>query len=67
MMRREGHVGHLQKMRNVYKIKAGKSEGKRPLGRLQYVEKLILKWSDQIQLVQERVQWQPFLNMMMDF
>jgi hypothetical protein len=58
MMRREGHVGHLQKMRNVYKIKAGKSEGERPLERLQYNEKFILKWSkgmDQIQLVQERV------------
>jgi hypothetical protein len=45
MMRREGHVGHLQQMRNVYKIKAGKSEGKRPLGRLQYDEKLMRAWT----------------------
>jgi hypothetical protein len=44
-MRREAHVGHIHKVRNLYKIKAGKSEGKKPLGRLQYDEKqLILKW-----------------------
>ena len=43
-MRREAHVGHIHEMRNLYKMKAGKSEGKKALGRLQYDEKLILKW-----------------------
>lgn len=43
LMRREAHVRHTHKMRNLYIIKAGTSEGKKPLGRLQYDEKLKLK------------------------
>jgi hypothetical protein len=33
-MRWAGHIASTGKMRNVYKIVVGKSEGKRPLGRL---------------------------------
>jgi hypothetical protein len=32
-MRWMGHVVHMGKMRNAYKILVGKPEGKRPLGR----------------------------------
>jgi hypothetical protein len=31
-MRWEGHVVHMEEMRNVYKILIGNPEGKRPLG-----------------------------------
>jgi hypothetical protein len=43
-MRREAHIGYTHKMRNVYKIIAGKSEVNRPLATLQNDEKLMLKW-----------------------
>jgi hypothetical protein len=35
----------MGKMRNVYNILVGKSEGKRPLGRLDVDGRIILKWT----------------------
>jgi hypothetical protein len=32
-MRWAGHIASMEEMRNVYKIRVGKAEGKRPLGR----------------------------------
>lgn len=33
-MRLAGHVGRIEEMIGVYKILVGKSEGKRPLGKI---------------------------------
>jgi hypothetical protein len=44
-MRWASYVAHMGEMRNAYKILAGKSEGKRPLGRLRR------KWKDTIKIV----------------
>jgi hypothetical protein len=44
MMRWVGHVACMGEMRNTYKILAGKSEGKRPLGGLR------LRWEDKIKI-----------------
>jgi hypothetical protein len=44
-MRWAGHVAHVGKMRNAYKILVGKPEGKRPLGRPRHRWGIILKWS----------------------
>jgi hypothetical protein len=38
-----GHVAHSKEIRDVYKILAGKHEGKRPLGRLTD-GKIVLEW-----------------------
>jgi hypothetical protein len=39
-----GHAAHTEKMINAYNILAGKSEGKRPLGRLRQ------RWEDNIRI-----------------
>jgi hypothetical protein len=39
-----GHVAQIRKRRNVYRIFAGKSEGKRPPGRPRH------KWDDNIKI-----------------
>jgi hypothetical protein len=39
-----GHVTHMGKMRNVYKILVGKCEGKRSLARCSLGGKVILDW-----------------------
>jgi len=41
-MRWAGHVAHMGEKRGVYRVLAGKSEGKRPLGRLRR------RWEDNI-------------------
>jgi hypothetical protein len=39
-----GHVAHMSKKRNVYKVLVQKSEGKRPLARITY------RWKDNIKM-----------------
>jgi hypothetical protein len=39
-MRWAGHVAHMEEKRNAYLILVGKTEGKRPLGRLR------CRWED---------------------
>jgi hypothetical protein len=71
-MRWAGHVAHMEEGRGVYRILAGKPEGKRPVGRPRR------RWEDNIKLdlweigidgvnwirlAQDRVQWRTFVNM----
>jgi len=50
-MRWAGHVEHMSDMRNVFTILVGKSEGKRPLGRLRR------RWEDNIIMDLSEVRW----------
>jgi hypothetical protein len=74
-MRWAGHVALMGEGRGVYRVLVGKPEGKRPLGRPRH------KWEDNIkldlrergidganwiQLAQDRVQWQSFVNTVMN-
>jgi hypothetical protein len=74
-MRWEGHVECMGKGRGVYRVLVGRPEGKRPLGRP------TPRWDDNIKmdlreagidgaiwirLVQYRVQWWAFVNMVMN-
>jgi hypothetical protein len=43
-MKWERYVAHIEKMRNPYKTLVGKSDRKRPLGRLRQTGRIILKW-----------------------
>jgi hypothetical protein len=43
-MRWEGHVARIGEKRNVYRLLAGKPEGKRPLGRPRH------RWTDNIKM-----------------
>jgi hypothetical protein len=43
-MRRAGHVARMGEKRNAKRILVGKPEGKRPLGRQDVSEWIILKW-----------------------
>jgi hypothetical protein len=74
-MRWVGHVARMGEGRGVYRILAGRPEGKRPLGRPRR------RWEDNIkmglretgidganwiQLAQDRVQWRAFVSMVMN-
>jgi hypothetical protein len=74
-MRWVGHVAHMGEGRGVYRVSVGRSKGKTPLGRHRH------RWEDNIkldlreigingvnciQLVQDTVQWQAFVNMVMN-
>jgi hypothetical protein len=74
-MRLVGHVACMGEGRGVYKVSVGKPKGKRTLGRPRH------RWEDNtkrdlteigingpnwIQLAQDRVQWQAFVNMVMN-
>jgi hypothetical protein len=74
-MRWAGHVTRIGEGRGVYRVLVGRPKGKRPLGRPRY------RWVDNIkmdlreigidgvnciQLAQERVQWQAFVNTVMN-
>jgi hypothetical protein len=71
-MRWAGHVAHIGEGRGVYRVLVGRPKGKRPLVRSR------CRWEDNIkmdlreigingvnwiQLAQDRVQWQAFVNM----
>jgi hypothetical protein len=43
-MRWAGHVALMGEMRDAYRIVVGKTEWKRPLGKLGVVGKIILEW-----------------------
>jgi hypothetical protein len=74
-MRWAGNVARMRKGRGVYSILVGRLEGKRPLGRPRHRWEDNIKlnlmeiWIDRvdwIQLAQDRVQWQAFVNMVMN-
>jgi hypothetical protein len=74
-LRWTGHVARMGEGRDVYRVLVGRPEGKRPLGRPRR------RWTDDIKmdlreigiyeanwirLAQDRVQWQAFVNTVMD-
>jgi hypothetical protein len=74
-MRWAGHVALMGEGRGVYRVLVGMPKGKRPRGRPR------CRWEDNIKmdlrdigidganwiwLAQDRVQWQPFVNMVMN-
>jgi hypothetical protein len=74
-MKWAGHVTHMAEGKGVYRVLVGRSEGKRPLGRPRH------RWEDNIKmdlreigiggvnwicLSQDRVQWQAFVNTVMN-
>jgi hypothetical protein len=71
----DGHVAGMREKRNVYKLLAGKPEGKRPLGRprrrfLDNIQKDLvdigLRDLDWIGLAQERYRWRAMVNSIMN-
>jgi hypothetical protein len=74
-MRWAGHVARTGEGRGVYRISVRRLEGKRPLGRprcrWKYNIKIDLReigidGANWIHLAQERIQWRPFVNTMMN-
>jgi hypothetical protein len=74
-MRWAGHVARMGEGRGVYRVLVGRSEGKRPLGRprRKWEENIKLDLRDigieganWIRLAQDRVQWQAFVNTVMN-
>jgi hypothetical protein len=70
-----GHVARIGEKRNAYRILVGKSEGKRPLGRLRRrwednirMDLREIGWSsvDWIDLAQDRDQWRALVNTIMN-
>ena len=43
-MRRAGHVALMVESRGAYRVLVGKSDGKRPFGRLGRRLKIVIKW-----------------------
>jgi hypothetical protein len=74
-MRWPGHVERMRKKSNTYRILVGKPECKRPLGRPRRrwvcnikIELREIGWDvDWIDLAQDRDQWRPLANMVMNF
>jgi hypothetical protein len=54
--------------RGVYRVLVGRPEGKRPMGRPRHrwEEELGIDGANWIWLAQDRVQWQAFMNMVMN-
>jgi hypothetical protein len=74
-MRWAGHVAHMGEGRGAYRVLVGRPEGKRPLGRPRRrwednikmdLGEIGINGANWIQLAQDRVQWWPFLNMVMN-
>jgi hypothetical protein len=51
-MRWVGHIAHMEKMRNAYKIFIKKPEGKRPCGRPRH------RWEDNITMDLRKIGWE---------
>jgi hypothetical protein len=69
------HVAHTGEERGVYRVLVGRLEGKRPLGKPRHrweenikmdLREIGIDGSKWIQLVQDRVQWRPFVNTVMN-
>jgi hypothetical protein len=74
-MRWAGHVACMGKGRSVYRVLAGRPKGKRQLGRPRCrwedkikldLREIVIDGVNWIQLAQDRVQWQAFVNRMMN-
>jgi hypothetical protein len=74
-MRWAGHIACIGEGRCVYRVLAGRSEGKRPLGRLRRrwedninmdLREIGIDGANWIQLAQDRVQWRAFVNTIMN-
>jgi hypothetical protein len=74
-MRWAGHVARLGEGRVVYRVLVGSPEGKRPLGRPRRrwednikmdLRETGIDGTNRIRLVQDRVQWWAFVNMVMN-
>jgi len=70
-----GHVARMEERRVVYRVLAGRSEGKRPLGRPRYrrednvemnLREIGIDGANWIQLAQDRVRWRAFVNTVMN-
>jgi hypothetical protein len=70
-MRWAEHVAHVGEGRGVYKVLVGRPKGKRPLGSPMHwwednikldLRKIGINGANWIQLAQDRVQWQAFVN-----
>jgi hypothetical protein len=74
-MRLVGHVAHMGEGRGVYRVLVGRPEGKRPLGRPRCrlednikidLREIGINGANGIWLAQDWVQWQAFVNMVMN-
>jgi hypothetical protein len=74
-MRWAGHVAHMGEGRGVYRVLVGRPEGKRPLGRPRHrwednikmdLREIGINGANWIQLAQDRIQWQAFVNTVMN-
>jgi hypothetical protein len=74
-MRWPGHVACVGEGRNIYRVLVGEPERKRPLGRPRYrwedniklgLREIGIDGANWIQLAQDRIQWQAFVNMVMN-
>jgi hypothetical protein len=70
-----GHVARMGETRSAYKILVGKSEGKRPLGRLRRrrednikIDRREIGWNgvNWIHLAQGKYRWRTLANMIMN-
>jgi hypothetical protein len=75
MLRWVRHVARMGERRGVYRILVGKPEGKRPLGRPRRkcedninmeLREIGIDGANWIRLAQDRVQWRPFVNTVMN-
>jgi hypothetical protein len=74
-MRWVGYAAQMGEKRNVYRLLVGKSEGKRPLGRLRYrwidnikmnLSEIGLSIVDWIGVAQDRYRWRALVNTVMN-
>jgi hypothetical protein len=74
-MRWAGHVARMEEGRGVYRVLDGRLEGKRPVGRPRRrwennikmdLREIGIEGANWIQLVQDRAQWRPCVNMVIN-